>query len=162
MVDPMTRLWNRKGILRLLQAESTRALKEHTTVGAIFIDVDHFKLCNDRYGHAFGDDVLRDVSAKMLGIVRECDAIGRFGGDEFLVVLRAGATIEKAMFIAQSLREGVARMELPVQESIHQVTVSVGVALCEADALTSPEALIEKADAAMYLAKRGGRNRVAA
>lgn len=124
--------------------------------GVLVIDVDHFKAVNDKYGHEAGDAVLRMVSRTMQGGVRGLDLAGRWGGEEFLVIV-AHATTESVTAVAERIRVLVAASSLSVPESI-SVTVSVGAALASAG--ESAAQLVRRADEALYLAKREGRNRV--
>ena len=119
------------------------------------LDLDHFKALNDRYGHPAGDEVLRGVGRVLRGTVRADDVPARYGGEEFVVVLRR-ATEESAVEIAQRLREAVRALDLSEVGIDGAVTVSVGVAV----GVASARSLVERADAALYRAKRRGRDRV--
>jgi diguanylate cyclase (GGDEF)-like protein len=156
LIDELTGLANRRGYVRYLAARS-----EQGTTGPLAIltvDLDHFKLVNDAYGHACGDDVLRCVGRILAGHVRASDLAVRVGGDEFLVVLESASepiAHRRAAQIAQSIREE----RWPDVDPDLRVTVSVGVA---ADAGRDPEALAEAADAALYRAKAAGGDRAEA
>ncbi len=162
MVDPLTRLWNRDGVLAVLDTECARAQAEEIPLSVMMIDIDCFKRFNDEGGHACGDRTLRDVSARLLATIREVDTVGRIGGDEFLVVLSAGASRETALALAERVRRNVAELRIDVQGKPRGVTVSVGVATADSGANFSEAELVEQADASMYRAKSLGKNRVAA
>ena len=120
------------------------------------VDLDHFKLINDRYGHPVGDTVLRCVAGDMRAQLRSIDQLGRFGGEEFLIVL-PGVSLEDAKDCMQRLLVSVSRLAV-LPEVGQSVTISVGLAECEPD--ESTEALLRRVDNALYQAKREGRNRV--
>jgi diguanylate cyclase (GGDEF)-like protein len=133
----------------------------------MYIDVDHFKRVNDEFGHQAGDDVLREVAARIKAELRMSDALGRFGGEEFVVLL-IDADLESASMVAQRIRDSVAdQVFLLADGQALPVTVSIGVAALEDfDREHAIEevatALVGQADAALYEAKQQGRNRVVA
>lgn len=141
---------------RLLMEEWVAGLSCNSQMAVIMLDIDHFKQVNDRYGHKVGDKVLKQVAQCLASHVRLDDLVVRFGGEEFLLALR-GVTQEKALDIAESLREQVAAL-CPLPSS-GKVTVSLGLALIKSAGF---DAAVAKADAALYEAKRNGRNRVVA
>lgn len=157
MTDELTQIANRRQI-ELLGREALAAYERSGDAFSVVVfDIDHFKRINDRYGHAVGDAVLRQVSAAAAKVLRGLDRIGRIGGEEFLVVL-PGAHWEQALQIAERLRLAVAALHCPELEEGAQVTVSLGIAeACQSDG-TLPT-LIARADAALYRAKQQGRNR---
>ena len=151
--DPLTGILNRRGLDRRLEQVAGNIQSDGQT--AIFmIDVDHFKSINDVHGHQAGDLVLVELSRLMTSLLRGHDVVGRWGGEEFLVVA-PGTTRSQAVELAERLRAAVERRHFA---GIGKVTVSVGVA--ELDADTSATSVIEAADAALYTAKHNGRNRV--
>ena len=156
--DPLTGLWNHEEIIGNLQRELVRARRGGQAVAAIMADIDHFKLVNDNFGHLAGDAVLRAVAEKMLQRMRPYDAVGRYGGEEFLVVLpgcdRAGAEA-----LADRLRLSICSAPFDTSEGLIPVTVSLGVAVTRAGEHDAA-ALVRAADQALYLAKENGRNRV--
>ncbi len=156
--DPLTGVLNRRAILSRLQAAHADAHQAHRALGVLFLDLDHFKRINDRHGHVTGDHVLNTVAAAMQAELRELDWLGRYGGEEFLVML-PGATERSAHNVAERIREHVA--ELRIRHGVVELcpTVSVGIALLD-ETTPTVEALIEHADAALYCAKEQGRNRV--
>ena len=127
----------------------------------ILIDVDHFKAYNDRYGHPVGDECLRRIAqAISSAISRSSDLVARYGGEEFAVLL-PGTPREGACQVAERIRQAIAGLAIPHADSTtgDHVTISLGIAAADKQAATSPEELINAADAALYQAKRGGRNR---
>ena len=155
--DALTGLWNRAAILETLERESARAAREHTPLGALMADIDHFKAVNDTLGHAGGDTVLREVAARLTHAIRPYDAVGRYGGEEFLFVLPR-CTLSEAAGVAERVRRSVAAEPIALSRQAVPVTVSLGVAVDRG--LRDPEALVRAADAMLYQAKRGGRDRV--
>ncbi len=109
--DPLTQIWNHNSIIELLDDELARADREGTSVGVILLDLDHFKRINDQYGHLTGDQVLREAAAAMSGTIRPYDAVGRYGGEEFLVVL-PGCDVVNSTSHAERLRQALNRIEV--------------------------------------------------
>jgi len=157
--DALTRIWNRSAIIGRLEHEISRARREKRALAVAMLDIDHFKKVNDAHGHQAGDGVLREVAARLKALLRPYDAVGRYGGEEFLIIL-PGCDADDAAGLAERLREAVACEEVNVGEKTIPVTVSLGVS-CLADA-DDPDAaqLVRLADDALYRAKAGGRNRV--
>ncbi len=156
--DRLTGLWNRGRILDELARELRRNRREHGSLAVVLADVDHFKHINDTHGHGVGDTVLRNIGQRILSTLRASDAIGRYGGEEFLLVLpRAG--INGGRDVAERVRALLAGQ--PAIDTLPElrVTVSLGVAYSGGSALDSA-ALLEAADHALYRAKANGRNRV--
>jgi diguanylate cyclase (GGDEF)-like protein len=158
MRDPLTGALNRRAIMGVLDAAIDEADPRVEPLAIALVDLDHFKAVNDRFGHPVGDDVLRRFVTIASRTVRLSDRIGRWGGEEFLVVLPGASGLEGARLVAERLREAVAGY--PWQEFAPGlgVTVSVGVAL--AGPLTTSDALLHRADLALYRAMRAGRDRV--
>jgi two-component system cell cycle response regulator len=156
--DSLTGLLNRAAILETLQKELARASREGTPVSIIAADLDHFKNVNDTYGHQAGDAVLVEATQRMQASLRTYDAIGRCGGEEFLVVTSgcdAGAAAEQA----ERLRQLVSARPVQCVHGTIPVTVSLGVATTAGDLMHADE-LLRAADEALYMAKKNGRNRV--
>lgn len=154
--DPLTGCMNRRAILERLEQEMTRAERQGTSLGLGMIDIDHFKCVNDTYGHTAGDEVLRQFVSRSVLALGSYDALGRFGGDEFLVVVpEAGGTQTRA--VLERIRQAVCGSPIEAERNGVRVTVSVGGATSGRE---SVDALIRAADAALYEAKSGGRNRV--
>jgi diguanylate cyclase (GGDEF)-like protein len=155
--DGLTSLWNRKAILGILERELLRAERDHEPVGLIMIDVDHFKAVNDSRGHAAGDAVLRIIASGIAAMVRPYDSVGRYGGEEFLIVA-PGCGLAETWELAERVRVHVAACSIIAGGSNVQVSLSLGVAT--AQAANDIEKLLHDADAALYQAKNAGRNRV--
>jgi diguanylate cyclase (GGDEF)-like protein len=156
MTDKLTGLANRRSIedtLKRMAAQSARTL---TPLAAIMLDLDHFKQVNDVHGHDRGDEVLAAVGAAITGCLRESDFAGRYGGEEFLILLPE-SDHEGALVTAERLRTTIARLRIP-QENL-TITASLGLSVMPEDAVTGAD-LLRCADRALYAAKRGGRNRV--
>jgi two-component system cell cycle response regulator len=157
--DALTGLLNRGAIFEIFSGELARARRERTPLSVIMADIDHFKHVNDTYGHLTGDAVLREV-ARRLGLqLRPYDAIGRYGGEEFLIVL-PGCPPEEALEVAERLRDDAGNAPVHCENAAIPISISLGVA-SQLHVLTeASEPLIAAADAALFDAKRSGRNRV--
>jgi diguanylate cyclase (GGDEF)-like protein/PAS domain S-box-containing protein len=158
--DPLTGLYNRRYLADTLNREVTRAENDHVEVSLILADIDFFKVINDTYGHAVGDQFLVEISRNLTQCARKSDFICRFGGEEFLLILPSTGR-EAAMKRAEQMRQHCAKIDLPYDGQNLHVTVSFGVATYPRHAATAEE-LIVRADKAMYLSKHTGRNRVTA
>lgn len=156
--DTLTNVYNRRGFMELSKREIERARRFGRPLSAIMVDVDHFKDINDTYGHAEGDRILRMVAERLNSNIREIDILGRYGGDEFTIILP-----ETDLFVATNVAERVRRSitEIPtlMKDEPIQVTLSIGVARANPET-ADLMALLESADAAMYIAKQAGGNRV--
>ena len=155
--DSLTGLWNRHGILERLDTELARAGRDKTSVGIVMADLDHFKKINDTYGHLAGDSVLREVASRMRSAIRAYDHVGRYGGEEFLVVL-PGCAEEGALRQGERLRACFNESPIVTSEAPLQVTLSLGVAC--AGLGQDKRDLLLAADEALYRAKRNGRDRI--
>jgi two-component system chemotaxis family response regulator WspR len=155
--DPLSGLLNRRAFFDGLQREATRAARQDTPLAVMMSDLDHFKAINDRYGHLAGDEVIREVSRRMRSAVRGSDIVGRYGGEEF-VVLAPDCGIKDALEVAQRFRSSVSGTPVSIPDGVIAVTISVGVAA--ARHVTDVGALVQAADEALYRAKHNGRNRV--
>jgi diguanylate cyclase (GGDEF)-like protein len=156
--DALTGLWNRAAILDLFNRELMRGRREGRPVGLVMGDLDHFKQVNDTFGHLTGDQVLRQAAARLREGVRPYDTVGRYGGEEFLVVL-PGCGSEEAVALAERLRKGVGDQPIDVGERLLTVTFSLGVAAWDSATPANATELLRVADEALYEAKRAGRNR---
>lgn len=151
--DPLTGIHNRRGFNEIGELELERAFRYHHATSILILDIDHFKDVNDVYGHLVGDEVLKGVTASIQGVVRQTDIKARWGGDEFIVMLLETSPSD-AWEMAERLREHVNRHEF---ESAGIISVSIGIAgMNSGDTL---ETLIKRADTALYLSKKNGRNR---
>ncbi|MEO8971569.1 MAG: diguanylate cyclase, partial [Ktedonobacteraceae bacterium] len=158
--DQLTGLPNHRALQTLIEKECERARRFDHPLSFLFFDGDRFKKVNDTYGHATGDVVLRELGERAKCVLRAGDTVGRFGGEEFLVLLPETSP-EEAMFVAERLRSAVAVSPLAIHEVENgvAVTVSIGVATYPTDGATA-NAVREQADQAMYWAKRLGRNQI--
>jgi diguanylate cyclase (GGDEF)-like protein len=162
--DGLTRIANRRAFDDALVHEWERALRNGGPLSVVMADIDFFKRYNDQYGHVAGDVCLQQVAAALkAGIRQGGDFVGRYGGEEFVVVL-PGAGADAARAVAESLRQRVEALALPHEgnPATGVVTISLGVATCEPVRGRDPTTLVEAADKQLYRAKQGGRNRVEA
>ncbi|MBO6716754.1 MAG: GGDEF domain-containing protein [Rhizobiaceae bacterium] len=157
--DPLTGVCNRGEIFRQLKRELDRAGRSGTPLSVLSVDIDHFKAINDGYGHAAGDRVLKEVAARMTTLVRPSDALGRVGGEEFMIVLPATCVVG-AKYLAERLRSGIEQVAIPWDDRTIRCTISIGVA--QSGANEQSEVLYTRADEALYTAKSAGRNCLAA
>jgi two-component system cell cycle response regulator len=156
--DPLTGLANRATILDALAKELHRAQRQGTTLGVALADIDHFKWVNDTHGHLVGDELLREVAGVMRRTIRPYDSVGRYGGEEFLLLLPACDPIN-AVSHAERMRKAIGEMALETPNGKINVTASLGVTISDGLS-TDVNQLIQAADEALYRAKRAGRNRV--
>lgn len=156
-VDPLTELWNRRALMDRLQQEWVRVQRYGGCFGVIMLDLDHFKQINDRHGHGIGDQVLCQVAGVLRARCRRCDLPARYGGEEFVVLLPESRA-EGAAIVAERCRESIEQIRLPSGANQIQATASFGVA--DSPGQASAEAVIHRADEALYQAKHTGRNRV--
>lgn len=155
-IDALTFLFNRRMIVRELQDEVLRAERYNNTLSISIIDVDKFKLVNDTYGHPAGDEVLKQVACQLRDHIRHPDTVGRYGGEEFLILLPnsdAKAATEQAVRLGREIR----KMVVTIKEHELKVTVSIGIAQFKAGVDTW-DTLLNRADNAMYEAKNNGRD----
>jgi diguanylate cyclase (GGDEF)-like protein/PAS domain S-box-containing protein len=157
--DSVTGLVNRAQMLATLERLLSGDRRSGDEVALLFVDIDHFKDVNDSHGHAVGDLVLRVVGERITATLRKDDVASRFGGDEVLVVLFGLTGVEEAMRVAEKIR-AAALEPIPTSRGAVQVTVSIGITILRRGEIV--DRLVERADQAMYQAKRGGRNRVVA
>jgi two-component system cell cycle response regulator len=158
--DPLTGLWNRRAIFEILGREIARSQRQGTPLAVIIADVDRFKHINDTHGHLAGDEVLRDIARRMASRLRPYDSIGRFGGEEFMIVAPECHTASPES-LAERIRANIEQTPVFLGDRNLSVTVSLGVAVSGAGRPDEQDALLRAADAALYRAKQEGRNRVA-
>jgi diguanylate cyclase (GGDEF)-like protein len=156
--DSLTGLFNRMAILEALDREVTRSIREKKPIAVIMADLDHFKDINDTHGHQAGDVVLRETARRMSASLRAYDSVGRYGGEEFLMVV-PGSGLDAALELAERLRQGVSAEPVCVDAAMISTTVSLGLAVSTAENCR-PDQLLYQADEALYAAKRAGRNRI--
>jgi diguanylate cyclase (GGDEF)-like protein len=156
--DALTGIPNRSTVLEAINRERSRQVRDTNPFGIILIDIDHFKRVNDSYGHLVGDAVLKSVAQQIVGCVRPYDTVGRYGGEEFLVVVPlSGAS--GTMSIAERVRRRVESKPVSTDSGPIHVTISCGVAICSGETPIEVAALLYLADEALYRAKDAGRNR---
>lgn len=158
ITDGLTSLFVRRYFLQRLQEEIDRSARHKLNAGFLMLDLDHFKQCNDHFGHLTGDTVLREAGRKIKACVREIDLVARYGGEEFSVLL-PDTDKEGAYQAAERIRLRIAEHPFKAYGQSLDIHISAGVALYPLDS-TSVQELIDKADQALYRAKQGGRNRV--
>jgi diguanylate cyclase (GGDEF)-like protein len=157
--DPLTNLYNRRYLEEMMERETRRAVRGEHGLGVLMLDLDHFKNFNDTHGHDAGDTVLRETAAFLLKSVRAEDIVCRFGGEEFVVILPV-ADVKATQARAERIRSKLRELSVMHQgQSLGTITVSIGVAELPQHG-TSPRELLDAADAALYRAKREGRDRV--
>jgi len=159
-VDSLTRIWNRESIFKLLDMELSRAQSAATGIGVLMADLDQFKQVNDTRGHAAGDEVLRQTAKRILGSIREIDALGRYGGEEFMIVLGPCNGLAEAELIAERIQKRISAELFATEFGQLSVTISLGATFCQFALHATAQTLVRTADAALYRAKLGGRNRV--
>lgn len=157
--DPLTNLWNRKGILEIMRREVGRASRGGAPLSVIMLDLDYFKQTNDTYGHPAGDALLVELANRMQESIRSYDAVGRMGGDEFLVVLPECDT-ESVLYLAERIRKNLALSNSVLPRDAFPVTASMGLASTSMGIGLDAHDLILAADSALLNAKRRGRDRV--
>jgi len=157
--DSLTGLMNRGEIVAMLLRELERARREHKPVSVILGDVDNFKEVNDTLGHLFGDEALREVGRRLRAQLRVYDGVGRYGGEEFLLIL-PNCDLPNALVRADGLREIIASAPVGCSGEERRITMSMGVAVSDCDGKNEVEMLLNRADAGLYAAKESGRNRI--
>ena len=157
--DPLTGIWNRGALLELLFVELERAQRKLTSFSLLMVDLDHFKRVNDEFGHPAGDAVLREISQRLTASARSYDIVGRYGGEEFIVAATELDCQSPSRF-AERMRMLIGSAPVDTPKGSMRITASIGIATAEPGLDCSVEKLIQSADAALYLAKKNGRNRV--
>ncbi len=155
MHDALTGIFNRRAILDGLSREISRAKRQGSALSIGICDIDHFKQVNDRHGHQVGDEILRGFTQIIQQNLRECDLLGRYGGEEFLIIASGSSGAPQEM-LYERLREAIAVTPIPTRAGDISITVSIGVAPGGGD--STVDALLAAADTAMYRAKSMGRN----
>jgi two-component system, cell cycle response regulator len=156
--DVLTGVANRAAVMDALRGELSRQVREQRSFGVILVDIDHFKNVNDTFGHLCGDEVLRGVTRRMKECMRPYDTLGRYGGEEFLIIA-SDADAKGAMALAERIRNLVQSKPVVTQAGEVRVTVSLGAAVSTSARNADPQMLLRLADQALYKAKDYGRNR---
>jgi diguanylate cyclase (GGDEF)-like protein len=155
--DALTSLWNRGVILELLERELARSHREHKSTAILIGDLDHFKQVNDTHGHLAGDEVLKEAARRLLSSVRSYDFVGRFGGEEFLVVLNNCDPVY-SLNRADEIRKTIAARPVETSAGPIPITMSLGLLISQEWGYRPMEELLHEADSALYAAKGAGRN----
>ncbi len=159
VTDPLTDIFNRRAFFDRARQEYNRSIRYGHKASVIMLDVDHFKVINDRFGHAAGDEALRVIAKICVANTRDCDILGRYGGEEFVILVPETA-LNGSLATAQRLCDQIAAKSIEVERGVIRMTASIGVAELTSESMDL-EALIDRADQALYRAKQSGRNRVA-
>ena len=159
-IDALTGIYNRRTIFGLLEKELQKALREKSGITIAMIDVDFFKRINDTYGHPIGDKVLKEIATRMRKRLRPYEHIGRYGGEEFLIISTGQKTVELATKILERIAEEVRNSVIEAGDISIPVTISIGFTCLMNDKEITAEELVSTADKALYTAKENGRDRV--
>ena len=160
--DALTGVFNRRALMLQIERHMSLASRQNSPLALLMLDIDHFKKVNDTYGHQIGDGILREVALRIGNRLRQHDVLGRYGGEEFMVVLPS-TTLEGAVAVAEDICAAVAEKPLMVSGRAMQLTVSIGVhARTPTPVAEVLEAMVAASDNAMYAAKQKGRNCVVA
>ena len=156
--DVLTGIFNRGTVMEALQTELSRQVRDQRPCGVILVDIDHFKLVNDTYGHLNGDEVLQVVARRLKECVRPYDTVGRYGGEEFLIIA-SGADARGTLALAERIRGALESAPVVTQAGEVRITASLGAAVSTDGRGADPQVLLRLADKALYRAKEQGRNR---
>jgi diguanylate cyclase (GGDEF)-like protein len=155
--DPLSGLLNRRSLFQKIDADIERSKRHGDDLTAVLLDIDNFKTINDTYGHVCGDHVIRDLGARTRATLRRYDYAGRYGGEEFMMVLQ-NTNVGDAVLVAERLLEGIRELSFECDDRVFAVTISIGVAqFRDGD---STESWVDSADQALYRAKQNGKNRI--
>jgi two-component system cell cycle response regulator len=155
--DALTGIFNRGVALEAIEREHARQIREHSPFGVILADLDHFKHINDTYGHPCGDAVLKEAARRMIACTRPYDTVGRYGGEEFLIVV-AGANDSVTFRLAERMRKAIESESFVTDVGEIAITASFGIAVSANASASDPKMLIQLADEALYRCKHHGRN----
>ena len=157
--DFLTTLLNRSEILAMLEREVSRGARDDKPASIILADIDHFKRINDTLGHAAGDEVLKEVARRLKADLRPYDLVGRYGGEEFLLIL-PGCNLANGSRRADDIRKLVAQQPIKTPAGAASATISMGVTATDGSRYCTPAEFLQEADVSLYAAKKNGRNRV--
>lgn len=157
--DMMTHLKLKHYFFNVLTDKIDVSISQHTPISVLMLDIDHFKIFNDTYGHACGDYVLQEVAHIISDGVRTHDLAGRYGGEEFVVML-FNTDASTAMMVAERIRKNIEKKEFEYEDQKFHVTISIGAAVLQKNDFLSAKQLVDNADQALYISKENGRNRV--
>jgi len=158
LIDPLTRIWNRAGMDGLLYKQITMARTSHKGFGIAMIDIDDFKKINDTYGHLAGDEVLRNVTSRIVSGFRDTDVVGRWGGEEFLVVINIDK-LESLLPRVEQTRLKVSKNAILYEKNTLNITITIGATFYNGESAIKLEELISQADKALYEGKNSGKNK---
>lgn len=159
--DVLTGLYNRRYFDEAFDREWKRSGRNNSLLSVIMFDIDHFKIINDTFGHQVGDEYLKKTASVLTSVFkRDYDIVARYGGEEFIVLL-PGINVDHASQLAEKVKERIESMITDHQGKKVWTTISAGIVCCVPDFNTMPDSIISRADQALYIAKQGGRNRVA-
>lgn len=156
--DPLTGVFNRRQFFDLAEKEIARSLRYHEPFSLLMIDIDHFKKINDTYGHSIGDEIIKNVAKTIFNNLREVDLIGRFGGEEFIIIL-SKTELKDAVLVAERLRLKIESSSIKSADQIIKCTVSIGIGTYQENDQNIID-IINRADECLYCAKNQGRNQV--
>jgi diguanylate cyclase (GGDEF)-like protein len=159
MMDPLTRLWNRRGASVLLKSALEKAGRDNSTFAVALLDLDDFKRINDTYGHQIGDEVLRRLASRLVASVRMSDMTCRIGGDEFLLLM-SDTDVATATKVTERLRRAITDTPIPTRQGGVPMSISVGFTMHRPEEKASVEELLDRADKNLMESKTSGRNRV--
>lgn len=159
ITDPLTKLLNRRFFIERSESEINRAKRYHASITVLMLDLDHFKRINDNFGHKAGDTVLVEVSKALKKSVRDIDLVGRYGGEEF-IILCPESDSASSLQVAQRIREDIENLTLDLNNQPVRMTISIGVAVESSGENLSLDTLVQHADEALYRSKENGRNLV--
>ncbi len=157
--DYLTKLYNRAFVMDMFSKEFSKSRRHDHELSCLLLDIDNFKKINDTYGHLTGDVVLRQIGLSLKEDIREQDIVGRYGGEEFLIVL-PDTGLAQAMFVAEKVRKKIESLEIRSRDSMIKTTVSIGVSDINKHNPGKVDELLYQADTALYRAKREGKNRI--
>ncbi len=156
-LDGLTQLWNQVAIKDILRRAYHRHLLTFCPLTTMMVDIDNFKQINDEYGHPFGDQVIKDIAIALKKSLRPSDAVGRYGGDEFLVILE-NCPYQRAQELSERILEHINKLTFQSIEGEVNISISIGLSATDKRMIQSPDELLEAADKGLYEAKNSGRN----